>query len=242
MRVKIRLFPREINGLTVIPLDFRRYFISLTKTLLQGSPCYQRFTEDAPGYSPYVFHVAFGEVVEADSIEQTMIVRPPISYIFSTGLPDLFTPVINTAINHKGAEMVLGLVLEEVELLPLRRLTKSHVHFHFPGHVVFRTRDGYPDGNDLTALEEAINYHGMKKAEFLAQHYGLESIPRERIRLLQGSDPKKGVCYHYGGTLTTVRGDIFLEGFPLTLQFLYDYGLGVRTGQGFGYVEVVQEW
>lgn len=31
-----------------------------------------------------------------------------------------------------------------------------------------------------------------------------------------------------------------MKGDPWVLQFLYDYGLGVRCGQGFGILEIVK--
>ncbi|AEG14213.1 protein of unknown function DUF57 [Desulfofundulus kuznetsovii DSM 6115] len=242
MRVKISMFPREETGVINISLDFRRHFISFTKTLLQSSPFFSRFDETRPGYSPYVFHVSFGKIHSTDSTEKVMTVRPPVTYIFSTGMPDLLTQVCNAAIACKGREAVLGLVIKKVELLPFRQFRKSNVHFRVPGHAVFRTREGYLDGKDTAALEEAVNCHLATRAEFLSRYYGTCPASKEKVRLACDPVLRKGVCYHYGGTLTTVRGDIFLTGSPAVLQFLYDYGLGVRTGQGFGYVEVVREW
>ncbi|WP_157833025.1 hypothetical protein [Desulfofundulus thermocisternus] len=43
MRVKISMFPREDTGVINISLDFRRHFISFTKTLLQSTPFFSRF-------------------------------------------------------------------------------------------------------------------------------------------------------------------------------------------------------
>ncbi|MDK2888375.1 MAG: CRISPR-associated endoribonuclease Cas6 [Thermoanaerobacter sp.] len=242
MRVKISMFPREETGVINISLDFRRHFISFTKTLLQFTPFFSRFDETRPGYSPYVFHISFGKVHTIDFTAKTMTVRPPVTYIFSTGIPDLLAGVCNAAIAWKGKGAVLGLVIDKVELLPFRQLRKCHVHFRIPGHAVFRSREGYLDGRNMVALEEAVNCHLATRSEFLSRYYGTYPVAKEKVRLACDPVLRKGVCYHYGGTLTTVRGDIHLTGSPAVLQFLYDYGLGVRTGQGFGYVEVVREW
>jgi len=61
------------------------------------------------------------------------------------------------------------------------------------------------------------------------------------IKVIEYRELAKGVCQHYGGKITSIRGNITLAGYPASLQFLYDYGLGVRTGQGFGLLEVVKQ-
>ncbi|MEN3045122.1 MAG: CRISPR-associated endoribonuclease Cas6 [Candidatus Hydrothermales bacterium] len=46
---------------------------------------------------------------------------------------------------------------------------------------------------------------------------------------------------HYGGFLKGFKGVFILESSPWMLQFIYDFGLGVRTGQGFGLLELISE-
>lgn len=46
---------------------------------------------------------------------------------------------------------------------------------------------------------------------------------------------------HYGGFIKGFKGVFYLESEPEILQFIYDYGLGVRTGQGFGLLEVIAQ-
>jgi len=40
--------------------------------------------------------------------------------------------------------------------------------------------------------------------------------------------------------LTTYKGTFCLKGDPEDLQLLYQTGIGLRTGQGFGMVEVIK--
>lgn len=57
-----------------------------------------------------------------------------------------------------------------------------------------------------------------------------------------GEKPVKEVYVkHYNGYLRGFKGVFFLESHPEMLQFIYDYGLGVRTGQGFGLLEVIAQ-
>ncbi len=52
---------------------------------------------------------------------------------------------------------------------------------------------------------------------------------------------KETVVKHYGAYLRGFRGFFWLEGDEEILQFVYDFGLGVRIGQGFGMIEVIKE-
>ncbi|MEN3046978.1 MAG: CRISPR-associated endoribonuclease Cas6 [Candidatus Hydrothermales bacterium] len=44
-----------------------------------------------------------------------------------------------------------------------------------------------------------------------------------------------------GGFLKGFKGVFILESSSWMLQFIYDFGLGVRTGQGFGLLELISE-
>ena len=55
------------------------------------------------------------------------------------------------------------------------------------------------------------------------------------------SPVKKVYVKHYKGFLKGFKGVFILESHPEMLQFIYDYGLGVRTGQGFGLLELIAQ-
>lgn len=245
MRVKMS-FTRhnsDDNREMTIPLDFRRYFISIMKTIADGSPLFKRFTDEKPGYSPYAFAVDFARVENIDTRNKQMVIKLPVTMTVSTGMFEVMTAICNGAIKMKGKETTLGLTLMDVRLLPDRRIKSRTVTFKVAGHSVLRGRKDYLDGNTKSELEESINTHLLTKLNFLHAHYGREILPGEQcpVQVLSALGIKKGVCLHYGGNLTTLRGSISLAGEPPALQFLYDYGLGVRTGQGFGLLEVISE-
>ncbi len=242
MRIRFCLTPKTEQEEVVLPLDFRRHFISLIKRLLKHSLFGQRFTEAAPGYSPYVFSTAFGRINRIVPEQEAMIIRPPVYMTFSTGLFDLMTHVCNRAIVMKDEETVLGLKLGQIQLLPLKTLGSGAVQFQLVGHAVLRGREDYVGNIEASHIEEAINTHLQTKLGFLSQ-----SLPQindsvySPVKVLEHRGLTKGVCHHYGGKITSVRGNITLAGYPASLQFLYDYGLGVRTGQGFGLLEVMKQ-
>lgn len=162
---------------------------------------------------------------------------------FSTGVFDLMTDVCNKAIAIKDQTTVLGLNLDQIQLLPNKPITSDTVKFRIVGHAVLRGRDGYLDNTDATQIEEAINTHLQTKLGFFNRHIApLGDAIYSPIKVIEHQQLVKGVCQHYGGKITSLRGNITLSGYPASLQFLYDYGLGVRTGQGFGMLEVVRQY
>jgi CRISPR-associated endoribonuclease Cas6 len=52
---------------------------------------------------------------------------------------------------------------------------------------------------------------------------------------------KEVLVKHYNGYVRGFKGVFELSGSPEILQFVYDYGFGIRTGQGFGLLELVKE-
>jgi CRISPR-associated endoribonuclease Cas6 len=215
----------------------------MIKTITDHSPLFKRFMEEKPGYSPYVFAAHFARIDSIETSKMKMVIKPPVVVTISTGMFDVMTAICNGVIKMKDRETVLGLAVRDVQLLPDRRIKSRNVTYKLAGHAVLRGRDTYLDGNVSSELEEAINTHLFTKVRFLNEHYGREILPGEQypIQVLSTSGINKGVCFHYGGVLTTLRGNITIAGEPMVLQFLYDYGMGVRTGQGFGLMEVMSE-
>ena len=240
MRAIFTFQPEEERRQLKIPIDFRRHFISFSKTILSNTPFFHRFEMDKPGYSPYVFGVDFGTVLGKDKESNSIIVKPPITMTFSTAYFDLLADACNGAIILKQKPTILGLRLTEVNLLPFRKIRDKESCFHVMGHAVFRGKQDYVDASNPESIEEAINTHLQKKLVFLSQQYGeLPSINSDKVRVIGYDKLKKGVCHHYGGNLTTVQGSLILSGELELLQFIYDFGLGTRNGQGFGLVEVI---
>lgn len=240
MRVIFTFCPDDGSQLLKIPIDFRRYFISFTKTILSNSPFFHRFKMDKPGYSPYVFGVDFCRVIKKEN--NFIFVKPPVTMVFSTGLFDLLADACNGAIAIKQKSTILGLRLTGMNLLPFRKIRGKEISFRIIGHAVFRGEDDYLDTSNPEGIEEAINTHLQNRLVFFGQQYG-EQVPTVsgKVRVIGYDQLRKGVCHHYGGELTTVQGNITLSGDPELLQFVYDFGIGVRSGQGFGLVEVTKQ-
>jgi len=70
---------------------------------------------------------------------------------------------------------------------------------------------------------------------------GTTAVACERLKLyFEPISIEEVLVKHYGGYVRGFLGEFKLHtDNPEVLKFVYQYGLGVRTGQGFGYLEVV---
>ncbi|CQR70771.1 hypothetical protein SpAn4DRAFT_1749 [Sporomusa ovata] len=172
-------------------------------------------------------------------------VVPPLTVTISTGDMMWFTSFCNGAIALKGQETVLGLDVGGIDLCQPVVMGKAAGVFSIRGHACLRKaasgNDAYVDPVNLAEVEESINSQAIVKARFLKSYWNI-AAQYSPVVVLPESRLSKGVCSHYGGKLTTVRGSLVLAGGADSLQFLYDYGVGVRTGQGFGLAEVIKQY
>lgn len=239
MRLRITLLPVNGEETVSIPDDFRRHFISLLKQVLDGTEVGERFNLEQPGFSHYVFSVSFKRLINWDKEERRITVLSPVLMEVSTGIPSVMTAVTNGVLRLYGKPVVLGLKVGAFSVPPLTRLTDEIAVFKIKGHAVLRGKDGYLDPliSSTAEINDAINIHLFKRLEFLSSWYVPSGAVAPVSVIPDLSSYRKGVCTHYGGTITTLQGRIALRGSPASLQFLYDFGIGVRTGQGFGLLE-----
>lgn len=186
----------------------------------------------------------FSKIYKFIPEKEIIKVKPPVFLTFSTGFFDLMADVCNRAIAMKNKNAVLDLNLNQIELLSHKTIRSNVVKFKVMSHAVLRGKNGYLDNVNPSQIEEAINTHLKTKLDFFSKN--ITPIPFNNsiyspIKLVEHCELAKGVCQHYGGKITSIRGNFTLEGYPDSLQFLYDYGLGVRTGQGFGLLKVVKQ-
>lgn len=243
MRLSLYLVPyNQEKDQLEIPCDFRRHFMSFIKMMLENTEVFKRFQLEKPGFSPYVFGVGFNKITNIDREKEVIVINPPVYMEISSGIPEIIASLANGALRLHGSRTVLNLKLISVNVPPLRIIRKDSALFKIKGHAVLRGADSYLDPENSTPyqIEEALNTQLERQVKFFNDEYhtGYSFSPVSFIPT--GSLLKKGVCEHYGGKITTVTGTIALKGQPEMLNFIYNFGLGIRTGQGFGLVNVVQ--
>ncbi|MCD6455093.1 MAG: CRISPR-associated endoribonuclease Cas6 [Candidatus Aminicenantes bacterium] len=118
------------------------------------------------------------------------------------------------------------------------------------------------DGYYLTPLDEEWEKILRTRLSEDYQRVTGNNVDTERIRFLEVSNPlalevlvrwrkldrsfldkpiKITKIKHYGGYLTGFKGIFLLCGPVELMQFVYQYGMGIRTGQGFGMLDVLAQ-
>ncbi|GAB6065980.1 CRISPR-associated endoribonuclease Cas6 [Aquifex pyrophilus] len=217
--------PARINA------DYRRRFISLLKKTLGED----YFSEEGP--RPYTFCVYFKDAkFKGDFIDNVK----GINLRFSSGDIETIVRFYNGILRLKKekyrhrignqAFSIVRIEREEMKTLTGAFKTLSPLIVERIGFRNERERYITPDEEEfnISLLEnvkrryEAIKGEPLKVKEF-------EFIP------VKG---KNVLVKHYGGVLKGFLGKFILRADSELLKFVYLYGLGLRTGQGFGYIEV----
>ncbi len=140
----------------------------------------------------------------------------------------------------------ITLELKRVFLLNERQVNNNEVTFKTISPILIENVDEKPLLPDKNLLEynrelNVIQDKILKEIRGVGLKASLEFMPitfKKQVvkHTLQGFREKTGKPYM---TLTCYEGQFRLRGHPEDLQMLYQIGIGLRTGQGFGMVDVV---
>lgn len=242
MRIKILFEGKEILN---FKKDYRRNFISFLKSVFEktnlSKEIYQR-----KEYKPYVFSVYLGKEFKIDEEIQA---GKEISLLFSSGDPVIITNFYNGVIKLKKEDKkIIGenLKIKDISLLPYKKINKNRAIFKTIGVCVLNDPDAPRDDfkrwyiiptDDIEKFNEILFKRVNDKYQFL-----MKKKDTHKIKLnLNNSNIKEVIVKHYEGYVRGFKGIFELEGSAEILQFIYDYGFGIRTGQGFGLLEIIKE-
>lgn len=244
MRLKLTFKGNQPFNLT---RDYRRYFISLLKRIFQASGLDESIYSKKE-YKPYTFSVWLGKEFE---IEKEIKNCNILSLLFSSGDPEVVTHFYNGALALKKRGDIIfnknNLTIADILLLPYRRINTTSVLFKTIGISVLNDPSADKKdfkkwyiipNDDLERFNECLLQRTNSRYQFITQKAGVQQI---RLVLLPEFSIKETIVEHYGGYVRGFRGIFKLEGSPEILQFVYDYGLGIRTGQGFGLLEMIKQ-
>ena len=237
--MRLRVLLSSKNGEVKVPLDYRRRFISFLKVIFGA----ERFKENAT--RPYTFAVYFGK-------------NKPIMDGFIHGVKDI-------TLRFSSADPIISM---EFYNGVLRLKKEGYLHKIGEGNFfvvhIKPEKEKEPTGYFKTLSPVIVERLGYEKSQDPKERY---TVPQEedflpsllscvalRFKQIKGYEPKlrkvdfralnikEQVVKHYGGYIRGFVGEFYLWfDNPEVLKFVYQYGLGVRTGQGFGYLEVVSE-
>lgn len=242
-----------VNFISQTPVDIsdklRSSFISFIKKTFEASN--ETFYNSLFRFKkakPYIFSPYFGEEFEKGRVGKR------ISIIFSSGDFSVISFFWNGLLVLKERKddfiKINGkeFKLENILLLPKKNIRSNQVVFKTIGVSILT------DPNK--SVDDFKNWYIIPEKENIGRfNEVLRKRTEERIKYLKGIDKKinlefsflsensvvETIIPHYNGYVRGFRGTFILKGDVEVLQFLYDFGLGVRTGQGFGLLEIVRE-
>ncbi len=237
MRLKIRFLP--LDKVKSFPLDYRSTFISFLKSALSDKFPY---IFDRRMIKPYTFSIIFNRDVKFTSKSIENIKK--IDLLFSSGDTLILSEVFNFALELRGKTLKdLHPNLRDFKLSNIEPVWKN-----------------YKSGNIFRTLSPVIINDPERNPKNPKEHFlipgderfndRLLEITRERMRNLINKDVpyieiepmeiREVMVRHYGGYIRGFLGIVKVKSDDETLRFIYDYGLGIRTGQGFGMLESIQ--
>ncbi len=239
MRFKAKLCQTEPQKEAVISIDYRRRFISLLKRVFA-----ERFNERS--VKPYTFAVYFGR--NAKFSKDFIKVIDPITFRFSTGDEKVAISFYNGILRFKkeGYLHDLSLNAEKGAFFKIEKVTvekEPPLNYKFkalsPVVIERNTNSRSPRERYATPIDEDFDKWLVENLQRRISAFFTKPIPFTEF-YLEPVSIKEEFIKHYDGYIRGFLGMFNLHtDNPDILKFVYQYGLGVRTGQGFGYLEVV---
>ena len=234
MKFLVRLVPLQ-NRPAKVSIDYRRRFISLLKAILGEE-------EFADGKArPYTFAVYFGKEakVKEDVFENVKL----INFRFSTGDSLLAVKFYNGVLklkkkgySHKvgnGRFLIERISAEEEKRVKDTFKTLSPVVVERIGFSSKNPEERYITPNEDGFTESLLENTVRRYSEIKGKEPKVGSFTFKPVQV------REEFIKHYGGYLRGFIGKFRIESdSEELLRFIYQYGLGLRTGQGFGYLEV----
>lgn len=263
MRIKITFFADKL------PILYRHRFMALIKEALNKSDAdYQnslypdKDAENSKRVKPFTFNISMPLnrttkkekiiIDEGVEIEDTVFHFPDNSSLFfyiSSSDFEFITNLYNGLLKIEEFRFndEITLKFDKAFLLNEKKINGDEVIFKTNAPVLIEDKYGkplLPSDSILQSFNDnfnAIHDRILKDIRGQCLYREMEFIPvkvKKQVvkHTLKGFREKTGKPYM---TLTCFEGCFKLKGDPRDLQTLYQTGLGLRTGQGFGMVEVV---
>jgi CRISPR-associated endoribonuclease Cas6 len=227
----------KING--PIPLDYRQGFMSLIKESLKSfsEKEYEKYFIGRKGRN-IVFNCFFGNNMKINKTKEVII--PEFSTImFEISSPD--SRLIAMIYNGLKKKNKFPLFEMEIELISIRQENKTIgnrntvlVSSLSPIIIKSSPENGskYILPGDQSFYESLNHFCRVKYEDFFKQEFSanVNLNPRKLKRV---------VIKHMGTYHTGFKGIFELSSTPKMIQFLYDAGIGTRTAQGFGMLDLI---
>jgi CRISPR-associated endoribonuclease Cas6 len=239
MRFKVKLTKINPRKEAVISIDYRRRFISLLKRIFG-----ENFDEES--VKPYTFAVYFGKRAKFE--KDFIRVVDPITFRFSTGDNKVAMAFYNGVLKlkkefylHDFTPKAKGGAFYKIEKIEIEKEPLLRNSFKALSPIVVERKTMSKMPKERYAIPGELDFD-----EWLVENLKrrMSTILRKPLSFtefyLEPISIEEVLVKHYGGYVRGFLGEFKLyTDNPEVLKFVYQYGLGIRTGQGFGYLEVI---
>jgi len=222
-----------------IPLDYRKGFMSLIKESLKDSSSdeFERVYGKRAGRN-IVFNCCFGKDMRIDKKRENIVLNSP-TFLFELSSPDTkLIAMIYNGLRKNREYAIFGSKIKLKDITPVNTLIRSKDRIRVRSVCPILGKSS-PDSGSRYLLPGEESFYGclnhfckVRYEEFFSEEFkgSVELLPLELKRV---------VVKHMGTYHTGFKGIFELSSTSKMLQFLYDAGIGIRTSQGFGMLELI---
>ena len=222
-----------------IPLDYRKGFMSLIKESLRASSEreFERVYGGRAGRN-IVFNCCFGKDMRIGKKDETIILNSP-TFLFELSSPDTkLIAMIYNGLRKNREYAIFGSKIKLKEIKPVNTLIRAKDRIRVRSVCPILVKSS-PDNGSRYLLPGEDAFYGslnhfckVRYEEYFSEEFkgSVELLPIELKRV---------VVKHMGTYHTGFKGIFELISSTNMLQFLYDSGIGTRTSQGFGMLELI---
>jgi len=222
-----------------IPLDYRKGFMSLIKESLKDSSSeeFKRVYGKRAGRN-IVFNCCFGKDMRIDKKRENIVLNSP-TFLFELSSPDTkLIAMIYNGLRKNREYAIFDSKIKLKDITPVNTLIRSKDRIRVRSVCPILVKSS-PDSGSRYLLPGEESFYGclnhfckVRYEEFFSEEFkgSVELLPLELKRV---------VVKHTGTYHTGFKGIFELSSSSKMLQFLYDAGIGIRTSQGFGMLELI---
>ncbi len=239
----MRLRATLLNPHRYLPREYRRVLLSLLKQALDQRGLVNLLYAHKRT-RPYVFSVYLGKEMAFDRDAKRFRTGEQLSLWFSTGETELGAEMLAGLMELRNHPVPYGkdgltLTVDRVDVIPEPRMLGSSVVFRTLGVAVLTDpREQASDMDRWYVLPDDPRFPEVFSLRSRDRYRWIVGVPYTGEIHVEPLRWKMRKVHHYGQILKGFSGALRVEAHPEMLKFLYQYGIGVRTGQGFGMVDV----
>lgn len=245
MRLKINLYSKSV------PILYRHRILALIKEALKKSNDRYKerlYNKDKKIPKPFCFHLSIPSPRNLKGEQFIFDKERMLSLIISTFDYEFLMHLYNGLLKIKSFEFEKGnnFRIGKIWLMPKREIKEEEAVFRTLSPISIEDKGGKPllpdedlkkfnkEFNEIhqRIFKSLINRKPRKKIEFDVVKIRKQVVKHQISEFVNKTGKEKMM-------LTCFEGVFKLRGDKEDLQFLYDNGIGLRTSQGFGMVEVI---